>query len=205
VYGAQGRTLCYLCQSLVATVCFRQSKLEKARVFANAGYRSFKSRGSKHGAANCQRWIGLVACAEKEAEEAERLFTEASGVYNSLGLPYGIAEITLAKAHLAQLRGNWTEAEGLAQEALERHTRLGCRKGMAFSHLFLAQLYREQGDLRNAAVHGRYGKEIFAYLGNDVEGAVCEKLALEGSETCLTCVVSNTKRVSDHRRKSLIL
>ncbi|MEV5850537.1 hypothetical protein AB0M32_52145 [Streptomyces sp. NPDC051985] len=103
----------------------------------------------------------FLAMERGELDLAERLFAEASAVFERQRQFGDLAACEQARSHLAGLRGDSAGAQGLMEASLERFARLGASVAAADTMLMGAQHAYERGDIEEMQRLAQEARDVY--------------------------------------------
>jgi predicted ATPase len=141
----------------------------RARLQAVLNMASAQPRtGARARAAFC---AGTLMAAERDYEEAFRLYCEALEVYRELGDGNGVAAMLSCAGTNRRLCGDFETARSLLESALDAYRAMGDRPGIAGALSNLADVFAAQGDCAPARSLYREGLSTFSELGDSAGAA----------------------------------
>ncbi|MEU6357646.1 hypothetical protein ABZ896_51540 [Streptomyces sp. NPDC047072] len=103
----------------------------------------------------------FLAMERGELDRAERLFAEASALFDQQRRFGDLAVCEQARSHLADLRGDLEGAHGLMTASLERFAELGASVAAADTKLLGAQHAYEQGDIQEMKRLAQEARDVY--------------------------------------------
>ncbi|MFJ6131027.1 hypothetical protein ACIQKE_38825 [Streptomyces griseoviridis] len=125
---------------------------------ADDGFRAAGDNGARQGLLAHRAYVVML---RGDLDHAERLYTEASTLYEEQGLAADLAVCEQARAFLAEQRGETAVAQDLTASSLARFERLGAALAAADTMLLSAQQAYDRGDIVEMQRLAQTAREVF--------------------------------------------
>jgi tetratricopeptide (TPR) repeat protein len=165
------------CKGLLAFSAHYRGNYEQALSFAEEGMEISKELEAPRAKAYCTEVYGLVAFANNDLDEGERLLNQAISIFNQIGDRRNIAITWINLARIAYRKGNIEDAYQLIDKSLatSRLLKIEWTRGLALEIKGLLQ--RKQGNYIQALQSFQESLEIAVFQDN-----------LQGIANCLGAI-----------------
>ena len=135
----------------VGALAWLQSDYPAAAAHLSESERLFREHGNQHAAALAQSHLAQALQLDGDTVRAQTLFAEAEGTLWELDDRWGLAILTLFRAHAAFRAEDYTKARLLGERSLDAFRKIGCPLNLSMPLNLLGSLAMQRGDFAHGA------------------------------------------------------